>query len=150
MSPQTAGITADHGRRQGSAEFYSSTKTGCGALATTVTVPEVVVPVTEPDLPDSPAEFVAVTWYEYAVEAVRPLSVYVVPVALPTFVPPRYTLYPVAPEEEFHDSDTELDVVPVTARPVGVGGIVVPPEVVVPVTAPDLADSPAQFVAETV
>ena len=55
----------------------------------TVTVPEPVVPVTEEDLPDSPAEFVAVTWYVYAVEAVRPLSVYVVPVALPTFVPPR-------------------------------------------------------------
>jgi hypothetical protein len=75
--------------------------------------------------------------------------VYVVPVTLPTFEPPRYTLYPVAPLEALHDNDTELDVVPDTASPLGVGGTEVPPDVVVPVTAPDCADSPAEFVAET-
>jgi hypothetical protein len=84
------------------------------------------------------------------VEALSPESVYDVPETLATFEPPRYTLYPVAPLEEFHAKDTELDVVPDTARPPGVGGTEVPPEVVVPVTAPDCADSPAEFVAETV
>ena len=52
--------------------------------------------------------------------------------------------------EALQDNDTELDVVPVTDRPPGVGGTIVPPEVVVPVTAPDRADSPAELVAETV
>jgi hypothetical protein len=76
--------------------------------------------------------------------------VYEVPDTLATFDPPRYTLYPVAPLEALHANDTELDVVPVTARPVGVGGTDGPLPAVVPVTAADCADSPAEFVAVTV
>jgi len=58
-------------------------------------------------------------------------------------------LYPVAPLEAVHDSETLDVVVPVTASPVGVGGGEVPPEPVVADTAADFADSPAEFVALT-
>jgi len=48
-----------------------------------------VVAVTVPDFGDSPAELVAVTWKEYEVEAVRPVTVADAPVTAVTFVPLR-------------------------------------------------------------
>jgi hypothetical protein len=57
----------------------------------------------------------------------------------------------VAPVDADQDSDTLAHVVPVTARPVGVGGIwVAPPLVVVALTGADWADEPALFAALTV
>lgn len=49
----------------------------------------VVVAVTVADFGDSPASFTAATWKEYAVEAVSPLTVVEVPVAVWTFTPFR-------------------------------------------------------------
>lgn len=48
-----------------------------------------VVPVTAADFADSPAEFVAVTWKEYEVEAASPVTVADAPVTAVTFVPLR-------------------------------------------------------------
>ena len=60
----------------------------------------------------------------------------------------RWIWYCVAPVDAVHDSDTELDVVPVTVRPVGAGGGVVPPPVV-PVTVFDGPDVPLALDAVT-
>ena len=58
-------------------------------------------------------------------------------------------MYPVAPDDAFHDSDTDVLVVAVTARPDGAAGTVGLPLAVVAVTLAECADSPAVFVAVT-
>ncbi len=71
------------------------------------------------------------------------------PVGDATTVEPSYTRYPVAPADADQPSEIEVPVVPVTVRPPGVGGAVTQP-VVVTVTPPDAADSPAELYAVTV
>src|SRR5690606_15725934 len=76
-----------------------------------------------------PAEFDAVTRYRYVVSGDTSLSVNdVVPVVpicvkLPPDAPgARCTWYWVAPEEPFHDRETESAVTSVAVRPVGAAG----------------------------
>src|SRR5262249_10298467 len=93
-----------------------------------VGLPVGVVTVTFEECADSPAALVAVTLNVYWVPVVRPGTVSVVPGTDGALVEPRWALEPVAPAEAFHDRETLVVVVPVTASPVGAGGGVgVPP-----------------------
>ena len=103
--------------------------------AGTAGLPVAVVAVTVAECADSPAVLVAVTLNVYWVPADRPVTVAAVPVTDATIVVPRYTLYPVAPAEPIHDSDTLVDVVPVTVSAVGAAGVVTVPPGPVSVTS---------------
>jgi hypothetical protein len=109
------------------------------------------------DAPDTlPAASVALTVKVYAVEAVRPVTVAVVPVTVETSVEPLNTWYPVTPTlsvEPVHDSDTLVSVFDGDVRFVGAEGGVVSPlaAFVVTFSAFDAAETlPAASLAFTV
>jgi hypothetical protein len=93
--------------------------------------PEVVVTDTALLLDERlPAASSARTVNEYAVEADRPVAVYVRLVVVPITAPPRSTSYPVTPTLSVDADQASVvadDVVPDAASPVGVDGAVVSP-----------------------
>ena len=100
-----------------------------------------------------PATSLARTVYEYAVLGARPVSVNVLDVVEPIFVPSRYTSYPARPDppvssvDADQDTETLLLVTPLAASPVGTLGAVVSVGVALVVT--DRADDAAEMFPAT-